>query len=106
MKTLGENIADNGGFKIANLAYKKLIDKEKLLPSVDLTPQQLFWVSAAQTACSVTIKSSQEQALKVFSHSPNRFRINGPLSNLKEFSDDFQCPEGSLMNPVKKCVVW
>lgn len=39
-------------------------------------------------------------------HSPAQFRVLGPLINRKEFSDDFNCPEGSPMNPVKKCEIW
>ena len=32
--------------------------------------------------------------------------MNGPMSNLIEFSKDFNCPLGSPMNPIKKCKVW
>jgi membrane metallo-endopeptidase-like protein 1 len=39
-------------------------------------------------------------------HSPGQFRVLGPMSNMKDFSVDFSCPEGSKMNPVKKCEVW
>lgn len=39
-------------------------------------------------------------------HSLARFRIIGPFSNIREFSNDFQCPEGSTMNPIHKCKVW
>lgn len=39
-------------------------------------------------------------------HPPNQFRVLGPFSNRKEFANDFQCPEGSPMNPVKNCEVW
>lgn len=39
-------------------------------------------------------------------HSPAQFRVLGPLSNMRDFAKDFNCPEGSMMNPVKKCEVW
>lgn len=39
-------------------------------------------------------------------HSPAQFRVLGPLSNMRDFATDFNCPEGSMMNPVKKCEVW
>lgn len=39
-------------------------------------------------------------------HSPSQFRVVGPMSNLKEFSKDFQCPETANMNPAEKCEVW
>ena len=49
--TLGENIADNGGLKTAFQAYKDLSAEgasAPLLPAVDLTPDQLFFVSFGQ----------------------------------------------------------
>lgn len=39
-------------------------------------------------------------------HSPGQFRVLGPLSNMEEFSKDFNCPVGSKMNPENKCIVW
>ncbi|KAG4065066.1 hypothetical protein HA402_007463 [Bradysia odoriphaga] len=32
-------------------------------------------------------------------HSPAQFRVLGPLSNMRDFATDFNCPEGSMMNP-------
>ena len=40
------------------------------------------------------------------SHSPGKVRTLGSLRNLKEFSDAWNCPVGSYMNPEKKCKLW
>ncbi|EEC06628.1 neprilysin, putative, partial [Ixodes scapularis] len=90
VNTQGENIADNGGIKEAFNAYKKWVKQngpEARLPGLKYTPQQLFWISAA-----------------------NMFnvlcRVIGPTSNSPEFAAEFNCPVGSPMNPVNKCIVW
>lgn len=57
INTQGENIADNGGVKEAYLAYQKYVDsngEEKKLPGLNYTTNQLFWISAAQSWCTVT----------------------------------------------------
>lgn len=107
--TLGENIADNGGIKVAYLAYKeweRTHGKEKKLPGIPLTMDQLLFVSHGQVWCGAYREEYIKRALKIDYHSPAKYRIIGPLSNLKSFSDAFNCPVGSTMNPVKKCRVW
>jgi predicted metalloendopeptidase len=41
-------------------------------------------------------------------HSPNRFRVNGPLSNMPEFAEAFSCKTGDRMvRPAsERCRVW
>jgi len=105
----GENIADNGGDKIAYRAYSRLVDKygpEPLLPSLPYTQHQLFWLSTAQTWCDARKPASLKNQVLTDPHAPGKFRINGPLSNIPEFSQDWGCPKGTPMNPAKKCSVW
>ncbi|XP_062123109.1 neprilysin-2-like [Drosophila sulfurigaster albostrigata] len=109
INTQSENIADNVGIKMAYRAYKRWVEKhgeEQRLPGLDYTPQQMFWISVAHTWCTKYRKEYLDLWIKTDEHSPSEFRILGPLSNSKEFSKDFQCPEGSPMNPVHKCEVW
>lgn len=39
-------------------------------------------------------------------HSPAVFRMIGTLSNMKEFSDVFECSNKTIMNPPTKCGLW
>jgi len=107
--TQGENIADNGGIKEAFGAYETLVSKygpEPKLPGLEYTPRQLMWLSGASVWCEVRRPASLKQQVLTDPHSPARFRINGPFSNMPSFGDDWGCPVGSPMNPVKKCSVW
>ncbi|XP_065355214.1 neprilysin-2 isoform X2 [Calliphora vicina] len=109
INTQGENIADNGGIKESYLAYKQWVaqnGEEPKLPGLNYSPQQMFWISAAQTWCAKYRKETLKMRITTGVHSPNEFRVLGSLSNMKDFSRDFQCPEGTPMNPVQKCEVW
>lgn len=125
INTQGENIADNGGVKEALRAYNQYVAKngaEGVLPALGYTQKQLFWLSGASVWCSVyrpeKVKNQvwrkliyQPRLSLVFQvltdpHSPAQFRVNGPFSNMPEFSEDWNCPVGSPMNPVKRCSVW
>ncbi|XP_038121738.1 neprilysin-2 isoform X1 [Culex quinquefasciatus] len=109
INTQGENIADNGGIKEAYYAYRKWAEKngpEPRLPGLDLSPEQMFWLSAAQTWCSVYRPETMKMRITTGVHSPGQFRVLGPMSNMVEFAKDFNCPAGSPMNPTQKCEVW
>jgi len=109
VNTQGENIADNGGLKEAFIAYKKWVkdhEPEKSLPGLPYSPDQLFWISAANVWCGKYRNEVLRLRVMVGSHSPPMFRVIGPMSNIQEFSRSFHCPLGSNMNPVKKCAVW
>ncbi|TDH71096.1 hypothetical protein CCR75_005735 [Bremia lactucae] len=123
--TLGENIADNGGVKLAFMAYHAFLakktrqlhtsvidntkeatrssDKLKLPPVV---ADRLFYISFAQTFCSKKSDASAIKSLASDPHAPGRWRINGVASNSPDFTQAFSCPAGSTMNSKTKCQVW
>ena len=39
-------------------------------------------------------------------HPLAKFRANGPLSNMPEFAEAFQCKTGSPMVRAKRCQIW
>lgn len=109
INTQGENIADNGGIKEAYYAYLRWTERnyvEPRLPGLNYSPRQMFWMSAAQTWCTKYRIQAMRQRITTGVHSLGQFRVLGPLSNMIEFSEDFNCPLGSPMNPVHKCQVW
>merc|ERR1719494_853153 len=103
---IGENIADGGGVKIAFNAYQKWVEEhgqEYILPKLDKTNEQLFFIGYAQKECHNSTKQAMEEAIKDDVHAPSMFRIIGTLSNSLHFSKVFNCSVGSNMNPKDKC---
>jgi len=106
--TLGENIADLGGIKMAYRALQLAMARHPLGTLHDLTPEQRFfrqWAIAWR-------ENSRPEALKVQvsvdPHATNEFRCNGPLSNLPEFANAWGIQAGTPMaRPMDaRVVIW
>ncbi|KAL6430283.1 hypothetical protein ACFW04_007774 [Cataglyphis niger] len=107
--TQGENIADNGGLKQSFRAYKKWVSihgEEPLLPGMNLTHDQLFFLNYAQIWCGSMRPEDALTKIRSSVHSPGPVRVLGPLSNSEDFAKAYSCPLDSPMNPKKKCSVW
>ncbi|KAM7360863.1 neprilysin-4-like [Cochliomyia hominivorax] len=113
MVSQSENIADNGGVHLAYEAFLYWRSQRsnqsmlyETLPRLNFTDKQLFFISYAQLWCSDTHPSLRSLQTAIDSHVPGKFRVIGPLSNFEEFSNVFNCPVGSGMNPEKKCIIY
>ena len=106
--TLGENIADLGGAKLAFAAYRNLARSGQGNPLriEGFNEDQRFFLAAAQAWCGVYREELARMFVRVDPHSPPRFRVNGVLVNMPEFAEAFACEVGTPMNPAKKCSVW
>jgi predicted metalloendopeptidase len=95
--TQGENIADLGGLRVAYAALEQaLVGKPR--PLIDgFTPEQRFFISHATVWRDAMVPAEAVRRAKVDPHSPGRWRVNGPLSNLDEFAAAFHVPEGAPM---------
>ena len=93
--TLGEDIADLGGLKIAYLAFEKSqAGKPKAGRIGGFTPEQRFFLSFAQIWRENVRPEALRLSLATDPHAPNKFRVLGPISNLPEFAQAFSCPAG------------
>lgn len=105
--TLGENIADNGGLKLAFEAYRALRKSAKEAVVADgMTEDQQFFLGFAQGWCSVYRPDFERMVVQTNPHSPPRFRVRGPLTNMPQFGEAFSCKVGSAMRPQNTCSVW
>lgn len=66
----------------------------------------MFFISFANIWCSNERKEYVKKIILSDEHSPPKFRVNGVVSNSKEFAKAFNCPANSKMNPSAKCKVW
>jgi putative endopeptidase len=107
--TLGENIADLGGIKLAFAAFERADREHPSTPTIaGFAPKEQFFLGFAQAWCANYREEALRLLLATNPHAPPRFRVNGPLSNLPEFSRVFECAQGSPMvrAPGKRCDVW
>lgn len=121
--TLGENIADNGGVKLAYHAFQKYLTvrtaedaSESPSMSTDATSydaqlslanaQKLFFLSFAQAFCSKTSDEAMTKRLNTDPHSPETWRVNAVMMNSDDFAKAFECPKNTNMNPEEKCKLW
>lgn len=105
--TLGENIADLGGVKLAFKAYRAMRkDAKDRVVADGFSEDQQFFLAVGQAWC---MKARDEVARMLATtdpHSPPRWRVNGSLTNTAEFSEAFECAPGTRMRPADACKVW
>lgn len=104
--TLGENIADLGGVKIALVAFKNARAASPPTERYAYSDEQLFFYGFAHSWCANVREERQRTLLAVDPHSPARYRVNGPLSNTAEFAAAFKCSAGSKMVRAQRCDIW
>ncbi|MET4081014.1 putative endopeptidase [Pedobacter sp. UYP30] len=106
--TLGENLADIGGLQIAYDAFK-LTEEGKSGDKINgLTPDQRFFLSFAQVWRIKTREETMRVRLKTDPHSPEMFRVNGPVYNIDAFYKAFNIPNTAKMYiaPKNRLGVW
>lgn len=106
--TLGENIADNSGMRIAYLAYESTLHGKSSPVINGLTGEQRFYISFSQGWQTKTRDNYAISALKTDPHTPGKIRAYAPLLNQDGFYKAFNIPANSNMYlpPEKRVIIW
>jgi len=110
--TLGENTADNGGLRLALMAYLATATAGAAgQPASDRSvdgfmPEQRLFIGFAQIWCETSRPEAIRLRVQTNPHSPGRFRTNGAVSNMPEFAQAFSCKPDAPMVRANACRVW
>ena len=105
--TVGENVADIGGMKLALAAYRSLrASAPETVVADGFTEDQQFFLAYGQVWCAKLRPEFEKMLITVDVHSPPRWRINGGVSATPDFAKAFRCKAGAKMRPANQCVVW
>lgn len=106
--TLGENIADQGGLRVAYTAYQNSLKKTPAGDIDGFTPAQRFYLAYANVWAANIRDEEILSRTKTDPHSLGRWRVNATLRNIEEFMQAFGVKEGDAMyRPVEeRVIIW
>lgn len=107
-RTLGENIADLAGLRIAYDAYRSALGGHEA-PIVDgLTGDQRFFIAYAESWKSIYRDEEARDRLLSDVHSPPKYRVNGMVRNIDEWYPAFDVKEGDALylKPEERVRIW
>lgn len=106
--TLGENIADQGGLRVAHTAYINSLGGQEA-PVIDgVTPDQRFYLAYANVWAGNIREEEILSRTKDDPHSLGRFRVNATLRNIAPFFEAFDIVEGDPMfrPEEERVIIW
>jgi len=105
---LGESIGDLAGAQIAYRAFQKAQESHPA-PTLDgFTPDQQFFIAWGQFRGDSIRQEAQRVMVQSDPHPTGKYRVMGPLSNMPEFRQAFQCAaDAPMVRPeARRCDVW
>jgi putative endopeptidase len=105
--TLGENVADNGGLRIAYMALMDALEEKRTGKIEGFTPEQRFFLGWGQVWCSALTPEAARMRAQTDPHAMGRYRVNGVVSNMPEFQQAFGCKvDQPMVRGENACRVW
>ena len=106
--SLGENIADQGGLRVAWTAYQNSLEGKQAPAPIDgFTDAQRFYLAYA-TLWAQNIRDEEIARLtKLDVHSLGKWRVNATLRNLESFYEAFGITDGAMFMPAEeRVIIW
>ena len=95
-QTLSENLADIGGLRLAYAALERSLEGKQRV-AVNYTPEQRFFIAYAQSRRALDGSDYLRDKVMMNVHSPEKWRVIGPIVNMPEFAKAFGCVAGNAM---------
>jgi putative endopeptidase len=107
-QTMGENIADLGGILLALDAYRASLHGQPAPVLDGYTGEQRVFLGWAQVWRAKYRPEALKQQTTIDSHSPPRFRVDGPLRNVDAWYDAFGVKPGDklYLKPDDRVRIW
>ena len=105
--TLGENIADQGGLRVAYTALQNALGGVEPEKIDGFTAAQRFYIAYA-TLWAQNIRPEEVVRLtKIDPHSLGKWRVNGTLPNIAEWYEAFGIEGGAMFRPEEeRVIIW
>ncbi len=105
--TLGENIADQGGLRVAYTAMKNAQNGIEPDPIDGFTAEQRFYIGYATVWAQNIRPEEVARRTKMDVHSLGKWRVNATLRNIDTFYDAFGITDGAMYLPQEdRIVIW
>lgn len=105
--SLGENIADQGGLRVAQTALGNALGDTTPEPIDGFTADQRFFLGYAALWAQNIRDEEAARLTKIDVHSLGKWRVNATLRNLQAFYDAFAISEGAMFLPEsERVIIW
>lgn len=106
--SLGENIADQGGLRVAWTAYRNSLEGKSAPAPIDgFTDSQRFYLGYAALWAQNIRDEEIARLTKLDVHSLGKWRVNATLRNLQTFYDAFGIADGAMFLPeAERVIIW
>uniref|UniRef100_A0A0N4Z1X9 Zincin n=1 Tax=Parastrongyloides trichosuri TaxID=131310 RepID=A0A0N4Z1X9_PARTI len=110
--TQGENIADDGGIRVAFKAMRKALELESINKNIkvkgleEFDNDQLFFINYAFNWCSVDTKEGLKFQIREEVHTIPKYRVNVLLRNNEDFRVAFNCESHDNMVNDQTCRIF